>query len=106
VTKHAAVAFAEWLAFTYRPRGITVSALCPLGVRTTMLMSGVDTGHPAALAIADAAEIIEPEQVAEAVVTGVHEERFLILPHPEVAAMHVRKAEDPDLWIKEQAALH
>ncbi|HWE89912.1 MAG TPA: SDR family oxidoreductase [Pseudonocardiaceae bacterium] len=104
VSKHAAVGFAEWLAFTYRPRGIRVSALCPLGVRTGLLMPAVESGHAAGAAIADAGRIMEPAEVAEVVVQGFADERFLILPHPEVAEMHARKVADPDAWIAEQAA--
>jgi NAD(P)-dependent dehydrogenase (short-subunit alcohol dehydrogenase family) len=99
VTKHAAVAFAEWLAVTYGASGIRVSALCPQGVRTPMLTDGLDIGHPAARAVAAAGEILEPEQVADAVLAGLAVERFLILPHPEVADYQRRKAADPDRWI-------
>jgi NAD(P)-dependent dehydrogenase (short-subunit alcohol dehydrogenase family) len=103
VTKHAAVGFAEWLAFTYKPRGIKVSALCPLGVRTALLMPAVEAGHAAGTAIAAAGPIIEPAEVAEAVVRGIDEETFLILPHPEVAEMYTKKVADLDAWIAEQA---
>jgi len=99
VTKHAAVAFAEWLAAMYGGRGIRVSALCPQGVRTPMLMEGLDKGDPAALAVAAAGAILEPEEVAEIVVQGIADERFLILPHPEVAMYQQRKAADPDRWL-------
>lgn len=96
VTKHAAVGFAEWLAITYGDRGITVSALCPQGVRTDMLKVGA--GTPAGDAVL-AQGAIEPEDVAEAVVAGLAAERFLILPHPEVAD-HVRhKGDDRDRWL-------
>jgi NAD(P)-dependent dehydrogenase (short-subunit alcohol dehydrogenase family) len=98
VTKHAAVAFAEWLALTYGDQGIGVSALCPQGVRTPLLTGNLD-GHMAAKAVAAAGAIIEPEDVAEAVVAGLDAERFLILPHPEVAEFVRRKAADPDRWL-------
>ena len=98
-TKHAAVAFAEWLAAMYGGQGIRVSALCPQGVRTPMLMEGLDKGDPAALAVAAAGAILEPEEVAEIVVQGIADERFLILPHPEVAMYQQRKAADPDRWL-------
>src|SRR6185436_2043245 len=78
VTKHAAVALAEWLAITYGDRGIRVSCLCPQGVRTDMLLRA---GRRAGFLLAGA---IEPEAVAGAVVEGLRDERFLILPHPEV----------------------
>ncbi|MDN3351903.1 SDR family oxidoreductase [Actinomadura sp. DC4] len=98
VTKHAAVAFAEWLALTYGDQGIGVSALCPQGVRTPLLTGNLD-GHLAAKAVAAAGKILEPSEVAEAVVLGLEEERFLILPHPEVAEFVRRKAADPDRWL-------
>ena len=98
VTKHAAVAFAEWLSLTYGARGIGVSALCPQGVRTPLLTGGLDD-QLAAKAVAAAGKIIEPEEVADAVIAGLDEERFLILPHPEVAEFMRRKATDPDRWL-------
>ncbi|MGH8269889.1 MAG: SDR family oxidoreductase, partial [Steroidobacteraceae bacterium] len=104
VTKHAAVGLAEWLAFTYQRRGIRVSALCPYGVRTDFLMPGVTAGHPAATAVAAAAPILEPADVAETVVGGLAAERFLILPHADVAGMHAGRAADPDAWIASQAS--
>ncbi|HYE65425.1 MAG TPA: SDR family oxidoreductase [Pyrinomonadaceae bacterium] len=96
VTKHAAVAFAEWLAITYGDQGIKVSCLCPQGVRTNML-DGDDKPAPVAF-LRDGA--LQPEAVAEAVVKGLAEERFLILPHPEVAEYVRRKADDPDRWLR------
>ena len=93
VTKHAAVAFAEWLAITYGDRGIKVSCLCPQGVRTPMLeQAGVVSGLLGESALST-------EEVAEAVVEGLELERFLILPHPEVADFILRKADDRDAWI-------
>ncbi|MEU7783057.1 SDR family oxidoreductase [Amycolatopsis sp. NPDC049159] len=103
VTKHAAVGLAEWLAITYRPRGIRVSALCPLGVRTALLEPGIAAGHPAALAIAALAPLLEPEDVAEAVVHGLGKEEFLILPHESVRESFARKASAVDAWIDEMA---
>jgi NAD(P)-dependent dehydrogenase (short-subunit alcohol dehydrogenase family) len=99
VSKHAAVGLAEWLAITYRPRGIRVSALCPLGVRTDLLMPGIAAGHPAARAIAAAGPLLQPEDVAEAAIRGMAAEEFLILPHSSVAADYAAKAADPDRWI-------
>ncbi len=92
VTKHAAVALAEWLSITHGDQGIKVSCLCPQGVRTPML--GPDGGAllgPTA---------IEPEQVAEAVVVGLRAEEFLILPHPEVREYFRRKGDDYERWLK------
>src|SRR6266567_917289 len=71
VSKHAAVGFAEWLSVTYGDRGVRVSALCPQGVRTNMLLGGLEAGNPAARAVAAAGELLEPEQVADAVVEGL-----------------------------------
>jgi NAD(P)-dependent dehydrogenase (short-subunit alcohol dehydrogenase family) len=98
VTKHAAVAFAEWLSLTYGDQGVRVSALCPQGVRTPLLTGGLD-GHLAAKAVAAAGKVLEPEEVADAVVAGLEAERFLILPHPEVAEYVRRKASDHDRWL-------
>ena len=78
VTKHAAVAFAEWLAITYGDRGIKVSCLCPQGVRTPML-----EGASAVARNLLGESAIEPEVVADAVIGGLAAERFLILPHPK-----------------------
>ncbi len=93
VTKHAAVGFAEWLAITYGDRGIKVSVLCPQAVRTNMT-AGTDDGG-----VAGVDGMLEPEAVAAAAVSGVREERFLILPHPEVATYVERKASDVERWL-------
>ncbi len=95
VTKHAAVAFAEWLAVTYGGRGIRVSCLCPLGVRTPMLMGASDTGLGAHLM----QNVKEPEEVAAEVVRAIEAEEFLILPHPETREYLRRKATDEDRWL-------
>lgn len=94
VTKHAALAFAEWLRMTYAHRGITVQALCPQGVRTAML----DAADPRAAAIL-APDALTSEQVAETVVDALGSDGFLILPHPEVAEYARRRASDPDRWL-------
>jgi NAD(P)-dependent dehydrogenase (short-subunit alcohol dehydrogenase family) len=99
VTKHAAVGFAEWLAVTYGDRGIKVSALCPQGVDTPMLRDGLAAGHPGALITAGSGAVLTPEQIAEATVEGLAAERFLILPHPEVATYLRHKVDDPDRWL-------
>src|SRR5687768_12312861 len=78
VTKHAAVALAEWLAITYGDQGIKVSCLCPQGVRTNMLMAGADAGDVGAQVVLAAADTLEPENVADVVVEGLRDERFLI----------------------------
>ncbi|MGI8662446.1 MAG: SDR family oxidoreductase [Acidimicrobiales bacterium] len=97
VTKHAAVGLAEWLAITYGDRGIVVSVLCPQGVRTDMLLQAAD-GDPAMEALLVVGSI-EPEQLADTVVEGMRDERFWILPHPEVAEYARRKANDVDRWL-------
>jgi NAD(P)-dependent dehydrogenase (short-subunit alcohol dehydrogenase family) len=100
VTKHAAVSLAEWLAITYGDQGIKVSVLCPQGVRTPMLMDGLDADDPSAAMVLKSGGLIEPDDVADAVIAGLADERFLILPHPEVAEFYRRKADDPDRWIR------
>lgn len=96
VTKAAAVALAEWLAITYGDDGIKVSCLCPQGVNTDMVRRA-STSSAGGVVLAQG--LIEPEAVAEAVVAGLADERFLILPHPEVHDYVQRKAADPDRWI-------
>jgi NAD(P)-dependent dehydrogenase (short-subunit alcohol dehydrogenase family) len=93
VTKHGALAFAEWLAITYGDRGVKVQALCPQGVRTPMLDSAGAIG--AALLGATA---VTAEEVAERVVEALDDGPFLVLPHPEVAEYYARRAADPDRW--------
>ncbi|MEU5683080.1 SDR family oxidoreductase [Streptomyces venezuelae] len=95
VTKHGAYAFAEWLSLTYRHRGVKVHAICPQGVRTDMLAA---TGTAGDLVLTPTA--IEPDDVAAALFAGMAEDRFLILPHPEVAAFYRARAETPDKWLK------
>ena len=101
VTKHAALAFAEWLSVTYRHRGVRVHAVCPQGVRTAMLRNA----GPAARRVLEP-NALEPAEVAEAVLTGIAEERFLILPHPEVAEYATARATDPDGWLGAMNRLH
>jgi NADP-dependent 3-hydroxy acid dehydrogenase YdfG len=98
-TKHAALGFAEWLSMTYGDNGIRISTLCPMGVATAMLMTGVESGNASALAVAASADILTPEAVAESVVEGLRDERFLILPHPKVANQYARKAADVEGWL-------
>lgn len=94
VTKHGAVAFAEWLSITYGDEGLKVSVLCPQAVRTNMTAGTVEGG------VAGVDGMLEPEAVAAAVVAGLETEEFLILPHPVVADYFRRKADDYDRWLK------
>ncbi len=98
VTKHAAVSLAEWLSIEYRDAGVRVSCICPQGVRTPMLDLAMD--EPAGAAALTAGGLIEPEDVAEAVVAAIAEERFLILPHENVAGFMALKGSDPERWLK------
>ena len=99
MTKHGAVALAEWLSVTYGDRGIGVSVLCPLGVATPLLMDPLAAGQPGAQAVAASGEILTPERVADVVAGALAEERFLIVPHPEVGTFWAQKASDPDRWL-------
>ncbi|KUN92802.1 SDR family oxidoreductase [Streptomyces caeruleatus] len=94
VTKHGAYAFAEYLSLTYRHRGVKVHAICPQGVRTDMLDA---TGSAGDLVLKPTA--IAPEDVADALFKGMAEDRFLILPHPEVAGYYEARAATPDRWL-------
>jgi NAD(P)-dependent dehydrogenase (short-subunit alcohol dehydrogenase family) len=93
VTKHAALAFAEWLAITYGDAGIQVSVLAPQAVRTAMT-AGVEDGG-----VAGIDGMLEPDDVADAVIAGLASESFLILPHPEVLEYFQRKASDYERWL-------
>jgi len=100
VTKHAAVALAEWLAITHGDQGLKVSCLCPQGVRTKMLFpDDEDLAQSTGAESVRAQGVIEPEELAEVVVQGLADERFLILPHPEVLDYWRRKTDDYDRWI-------
>ncbi|GAC1320414.1 MAG: SDR family oxidoreductase [Thermoleophilaceae bacterium] len=102
VTKHAAVAFAEWLSVSYGDRGIGVSCLCPMGVNTSMLKPGRELSERervASRAVVSAGAVLEPEEVADRVIEGLQAERFLILPHPEVLDFYRFKGSDYDRWI-------
>lgn len=93
VTKHAAVAFAEWISITYGNRGIKVSVLCPQAVRTNMT-AGVENGG-----VAGVDGMIEPEELAEVTMVGLRDENFLILPHEIVRTYYRRKGQDIDRWL-------
>lgn len=105
VTKHAAVALAEWLAITHGDDGIAVHCLCPQGVRTPLLERGLEAGEPAAETVLAAGALLEPAEVADAVLAAVGSGGFLILPHPEVARYVQHRADDPDRWLAAMRAL-
>jgi NAD(P)-dependent dehydrogenase (short-subunit alcohol dehydrogenase family) len=93
-TKHAALAYAEWLAVTYGDKGITVQALCPMGVRTAMARTDTAAG-----AVVLGPTLIETGQVVDQVLAALADDRFLILPHPEVADFEQHKAADRQRWL-------
>ena len=97
-TKHAAVAVAEWLAIAYGDAGIRVSCLCPQGVRTPMLDLALE--DPVGAAPLLAGGVLDPEDVAGAIVEGIRKESFLILPHPVVADHMAIRATQPERWLK------
>ncbi len=102
-SKHAAVGFAEWLAATYGDRGVQVACLCPMGVRTDMLVGGEttasDDGRLGMKAVTSAGETLEPLAVADVLLEAIAQGRFFAFPHPDVATMYARKAADTDHWI-------
>jgi NAD(P)-dependent dehydrogenase (short-subunit alcohol dehydrogenase family) len=91
VTKHAAVAIAEWLRIAYGRRGLRVSCLCPQSVATDMTANGAGS--------AGVNGVLTAEQVAADVVAVMREEKFLVLPHPEVLEYFRRKGQDYDRWL-------
>ncbi|MFQ6004844.1 MAG: SDR family oxidoreductase [Woeseia sp.] len=100
-SKHAALGFAESLAISYGDRGIRVSVVCPQAVATRMIGFDEDAGgEPAGIGGNDLDGILTPEEVAEDVIEGVRQGRFMILPHPRVATYFQRKANDHDRWIR------
>ena len=96
-TKHAAVGLAEWIQATYHHRGIRVSCLCPMGVDTDMLRKASE--GVSGSVVTGAGNVLSPDVVADHVVDALRAERFLVLPHPEVADFLRRKVEDPDGWL-------
>lgn len=93
VTKHAAIAFAEYLSVAYGDSGVHIAVLCPQAVRTPMTQN-----VPRDISSVDG--MIEPEALADSVIAGLDEERFLILPHPAVLEYVRRKAGDYDRWLR------
>jgi NAD(P)-dependent dehydrogenase (short-subunit alcohol dehydrogenase family) len=98
VSKHAALAVAEWIAASYADRGIRVSALCPQAVESNMT-AGTDGS------VAGVDGMLAAEAVADCVVEGLRAERFLILPHPQVRKYFLNKATDYDRWIQGMSGL-
>jgi short-subunit dehydrogenase len=99
VSKHAAVAFGEWLLINYGDRGIGVSVLCPQAVRTNIMANRVKTGNEPKGRQAAGDGVLEPEDVARDCLDAMREGRFLVLPHPEVLTYFQRKATDYDRWL-------
>jgi NAD(P)-dependent dehydrogenase (short-subunit alcohol dehydrogenase family) len=97
ITKHAAVALAEWIAITYGDAGVKVSCLCPQAVRTPMLDTALE--DPVGAAPLLAGGLLEPEDVAGEVVQAIRDERFLILPHEAVAHHMALKGAQPERWL-------
>lgn len=94
VTKHAAVAFAEWLSATYGHRGVTVQAICPQGVRTRIYE---EAGPLKELLSFDA--VLTPDDVAQAWIDSLADDHFLVLPHPEVGDYYRHRAGETDRWL-------
>jgi NAD(P)-dependent dehydrogenase (short-subunit alcohol dehydrogenase family) len=102
VSKHGAVAFAEWLAITYGARGLRVSCLCPMGVNTPLVQRGLEMDGPEGLGakiVAASGELLDPADVAKDVMAALKDERFFILPHPVVGEYYRRKGDDHDRWL-------
>jgi NAD(P)-dependent dehydrogenase (short-subunit alcohol dehydrogenase family) len=104
-TKHAAVGFAEWLAYTYQDQGIKVSCVCPGAVDTAMLKAGAQGDATKASAAIGAGEVLSAEEASERIVAGVQRDDFLVLTHPEMKEYAVGKAQDPARWVKGMARL-
>lgn len=104
VTKHAAVALAEWIAITHRHQGIRVSVLCPQAVETNIAQNSPQASHLGEAGrpgggVAAGDGVLQPEQVARECLQALAEERFHVLPHKEVAEYVRRKAADVDRWL-------
>jgi NAD(P)-dependent dehydrogenase (short-subunit alcohol dehydrogenase family) len=102
VSKHGAVAFAEWLAITYGDKGLRVSCLCPMGVNTPLVQRGLEMEDERGLGakiVAASGELLDPADVAKDVMAALRDERFFILPHPVVGEFYRRKGDDHDRWL-------
>ncbi len=99
-TKHAAVGFAEWLAINYGAQGIRVSCVCPGAVNTEMLRSGAGGDAVKAAAAIGGGDLLSPDEAAARILAAVAEDQFLILTHPDMQQLTIRKAEDPERWVR------
>ena len=99
VTKHAAIALAEWLSIMHGAAGIRVSVFCPQAVRTRLLQVSIDFGNQASQAFAAMGSLLEPDDVAVRAMKRIENEEFLILPHPEVRGYFQKKADNLDRWL-------
>jgi NAD(P)-dependent dehydrogenase (short-subunit alcohol dehydrogenase family) len=99
-TKHAAVGFSEWLAFTYAGQGVGVSCVCPGAVDTAMLRAGGAGDAAKASAVIGGGDVLAPEEAAVQILDGLEQNLFLILTHPEMHEFVVGKAQDPERWIR------
>ena len=118
ITKAAAVSLGEWLSVSHHHQGIRVSVLCPQAVRTNIIQNSPDsairsaTGDDGRLdgGVAGGDGVLEAADVAMMCIDAIRHERFLVLPHPEVATYVERKAADRDRWLagmrRFQSALH
>jgi NAD(P)-dependent dehydrogenase (short-subunit alcohol dehydrogenase family) len=104
-TKHAAVGFAEWLAFTYAGQGVRVSCICPGAVDTAMLRAGAGGDAAKASAAIGAGEVLAPEQAADRILEALAQDLFLILTHPEMHEFAVGKAQSPERWLRGMSRL-
>ncbi len=100
VTKHAVVALAEWLSITHAADGIRVSCLCPQGVWTNMTGAPTEEAEQLLSATAGRNGMLMPDEVASVVLEALADERFLVLPHPEVATFEQRRAGDRERWLR------
>lgn len=99
-TKHAAVGFAEWLAYTYADQGVKVSCVCPGAVDTAMLKAGADGDATKASAAIGAGEVLSAAEAAKRILADVERDDFLVLTHPEMKEYIVGKAQDPERWVR------
>ena len=99
-TKHAALAFAEWLAVSYGDKGVGVSCLCPMGVDTNLLTETGGASRVAQRAVTESGPVLTPAQVADDVMRAIENETFLVLPHANVLDMYRAKGADYDRWIR------